>query len=228
MVHFEFTGKAATDTPENDTLAPVTYLRRGAPKGQVPAEPDITDADADADVDADADADASLEGVDGNGAREHAEKVLLHRLRGRSLSRSEAVTVLRGTDVDSNEIEEIIARFEELQYLDENKLAEQIVHSHHVRKGLGRTGVSVEMRRRGLSADVIAEKLDELPDDETERAIELASTRISQLERFDNQTIDRRLSAFLQRKGYGSQIIRIAVKAAMESRSGGNSGVRFR
>jgi regulatory protein len=221
MVHFEFTGKSAADTPENETLAPVTYLRRGgsavAPAATPATEPEVGDA-----------LDDALDDVDGSQAREQAEKVLLHRLRGRSLSRSEAVTVLRSTDVDSNEIEEIIARFEELHYLDENKLAEQIVHSHHVRKGLGRTGVSVEMRRRGLSADIIAEKLDELPDDETERAIELASTRISQLERFDNQTIDRRLSAFLQRKGYGSQIIRIAVKAAMESRSGGNSGVRFR
>jgi regulatory protein len=161
----------------------------------------------------DTDADATAE-------RERAEKVLLHRLRGRSLSTSEAREVLRSTDVDAHEVEEIIERFAELHYIDEEKLADQIIHSHHERKGLGRTGVQAEMRRRGLDANLILEKLEELPDDEAERAIDLAVKRVSQLERFDEKTIDRRLTGFLMRKGYSSGAVRLAVKAALESRSG--------
>lgn len=155
--------------------------------------------------------------------KERAEKVLMHRLHGRSLSTKEALEVLRGTDIGRDDSEEIIARFTELHYLDEQKLAEQVLHSHGERKGLGRTGVGAELRRRGVDPDVIAAALEELPDDETERAIDLATKRVGQLERFDETTIKRRLSAFLQRKGYGSDICRIAIKAALDSRGGGSS-----
>lgn len=215
MVHFEAADPTQDDSARRGALAPVTYL-----PGVVP--PDAgTSAGPDRDDDADADAEASAE-------RERAEKVLLHRLRGRSLSTSEAREVLRSTDVDSHEVEEIIERFAELHYIDEEKLADQIIHSHHERKGLGRTGVQAEMRRRGLDANLILEKLEELPDDEAERAIELAVKRVGQLERFDEKTIDRRLTGFLMRKGYSSGAVRLAVKAALASRSGGTSSVRFR
>ncbi|WP_166805993.1 MULTISPECIES: regulatory protein RecX [Cryobacterium] len=171
-------------------------------------------------------ADAAADALD---QRERAEKVLLHRLRGRSLSTVEALLVLNATGVDSGEASEIIEKFIELEYLDEGKLADQIIHSHNVRKGLGRTGVEAEMRRRRLDPSVMLDKLEELPDDEAERAIDLATKRIGQMERFDDQTIDRRLTGFLMRKGYSSAAVRVAVKAAMDSRGGGaTSRVRFR
>jgi regulatory protein len=203
VVHFE-----PADEADGGALAPVAYL-----PGVVPASAGAAPAGADSDAAAE---------------RAHAEKVLLQRLRGRSLSTREARTVLKGTDIGPDEAEEIIERFSELHYIDEEKLAEQIIYSHHERKGLGRTGVEAEMRRRGLDAAVMLDKLEELPDDEVERAIELACKRVRQLERLDDPTIDRRLTGFLMRKGYASGSVRLAVKAALASRSGGGSGVRFR
>ena len=229
MVHFEPKNDAA---PQADAgLAPVTYLpgaapgmKRRSPLQAVPAEP-VTEAEAETETD-NAETDADDDALD---VRERAEKVLLHRLRGRSLSTVEALLVLNGTGVDSGEASEIIEKFIALQYLDEAKLADQIIHSHNVRKGLGRTGVEAEMRRRKLDPSVMMDKLEELPDDEAERAIDLATKRIGQMERFDDQTIDRRLTGFLMRKGYGSSAVRLAVKAAMDSRGGGGgSRVRFR
>jgi regulatory protein len=206
MVHFEpssgRSGKAV-----GDTLAPVTYLPGASPAEQ---------AD-----------DAADEAAD---ERDRAEKLLLQRLRGRSLSAVEAEKLLRSTDIDEEAVHEILERFAELHYLDEDKLADQIMHSHHERKGLGRSGVAAEMRQRGLDAELIAEKLEEMPDDEAERATELALKRVGQLDRFDDATIDRRLTGFLMRKGYASSVVRGAVKAALASRrgSGKASTVRFR
>ena len=236
-----------------DRLAPVTYLGGGAPAVVSAASGDIADdVDGkqegvrkhddveygvekyhdDGDDVGDGDGDDEVETPERVAARaaadrEHAEGVLRQRLRGRSLSASEARAVLAGTEVAENEIEEIIERFTELSYIDEGRLADQIVHSHHERKGLGRSGVQAEMRRRGLDQDLILEKLDEMPDDETERAIEIACKRVGQLGRLDDQTIDRRLNAFLMRKGYSSSIVRVAVKAALASRGGSPSRVRF-
>ena len=161
--------------------------------------------------------------------REHAESLLLSRLRSRSLSVVEATTVLSGTDVSEEDIDDILTRFADLNYLDDHKLADQIIHTHHARKGLGRSGVEAEMRRRKIDQFVILEKLDELPDDEIERATELALTRVRQLSRVDDQTADRRLTGFLLRKGYSSAAVRAAVKAALATRlgSGRTSTVRF-
>ena len=209
MVHFEPSpGKAgAASTAGREGLAPVTYLPGASPAEQ---------AD-------DAAEDAAEE-------REQAEKLLLQRLRGRSLSIVEAQKLLRSTEIDEEAVQEILERFTELHYLDEEKLADQIMHSHHERKGLGRSGVAAEMRQRGLDAELIAEKLEEMPDDEAERATELALKRVQQLDRFDDATIDRRLTGFLMRKGYASSVVRDAVKAALASRrgSGRTSTVRFR
>ncbi|TFC00431.1 RecX family transcriptional regulator [Cryobacterium adonitolivorans] len=209
MVHFEPSrGKAgAGSAADRESLAPVTYLPGASPAEQ---------ADDAAD-------DAAEE-------REHAEKLLLRRLRGRSLSIVEAQKLLRSTEIDEVAVQEILERFTELHYLDEEKLADQIMHSHHERKGLGRSGVGAEMRQRGLDAELIAEKLEEMPDDEAERATELALKRVQQLDRFDDATIDRRLTGFLMRKGYASSVVRDAVKAALASRrgSGRASTVRFR
>jgi regulatory protein len=162
--------------------------------------------------------------------RENAEKLLLQRLRTRSLSVAEARAVLGGTEIGDGDAEEIIQRFSELHYLDERKLADQIMRSHHERKGLGRTAVEAEMRRRRLAHDVMLEKLDELPDDEAARAAELAGKRMQQLDRLDDETADRRLTGYLMRKGYSSQVVRAAVKEAMATRArgGGTSAVRFR
>jgi len=209
MVHFEPSpGKAgAASAAGRENLAPVTYLPGASPAEQ---------AD-------DAAEDAAEE-------REQAEKLLLQRLRGRSLSIVEAQKLLRSTEIDEEAVQEILERFTELHYLDEEKLADQIMHSHHERKGLGRSGVAAEMRQRGLDAELIAEKLEEMPDDEAERATELALKRVQQLDRFDDATIDRRLTGFLMRKGYASSVVRDAVKAALASRrgSGRTSTVRFR
>ncbi len=203
MVKFESAEEAQSKLRHVGGLAPVTYL-----PGAVPVDSDVIAEDE----------------------RERAEKVLLQRLRGRSLSTAEAYAIVNATDIEPDEADEIIERFSELHYIDEEKLADQIVHSLHVRKGLGRKGVELEMRRRGLDACLILEKLDELPDDETDRAIELACKRVQQMERLDDQTIDRRLSGFLMRKGYSFAAVRLAVKTALESRGseGGSSGVRFR
>ncbi len=229
--------------PVAGSLAPVTYLRRAAPADFSGA--DLSGADESGADESGADAfDFEAAGSESFGAaptaaeiaaeaaveREHAEQVLLQRLRARSLSATEARTVLVGTEIAEHEIDEVIERFAELGYIDEGRLADQILHSHHERKGLGRSGVQAEMRRRGLDQDLILEKLEELPDDEAERAIELACKRVQQLGRLDDQTIDRRLTGFLMRKGYASSAVRLAVKAALASRSGsgGAAKVRFR
>jgi regulatory protein len=220
MVHFEPKDEG------DEGLAIVSYLPGAVPAGTRQGTGSSTGSSAGAD----GAAGASDEWVSDQGPhRDEAEQVLLERLRGRSLSNSEARAVLAGLELDDGATREIIERFTLLGYLDEARLAEQIVYSQHERKGLGRSGVQAELRRRGIDAELVEQTLDTLPDDEVERAIEVAVKRVQQLARLDDHTIDRRLNAFLMRKGYPSSVVREAVKAALASRGGGAApGVRFR
>lgn len=217
MVRFE-----PADDAERE-LAPVVYLPGAAPgmKRRSPLEGRLRPAEEPGD-----------DAVDAAEAREQAEKLLLTRLRRRSISVAEAHAALGETGLDAGDADELVERFVALGYLDDARLADQVVHSHHDRKGLGRSGVEAEMRRRKLPAEVIVQALEEIPDDEEERAAELARTRAAQLSRYDDETIERRLTGYLLRKGYGSSVVRAAVRQAVQSarrpHRPGTSTVRFR
>jgi SOS response regulatory protein OraA/RecX len=159
--------------------------------------------------------------------RRRADNVLANRLRGRGLSLAEAREVLDGAEIDPDIAEETLTRYVSLQYIDEAALAEQILHTHLDRKGLGRRSVEMEMRRRKLDPLVIEEAMAEQPDDELARATEVAMKRVGQLSSYDDETAERRLTSFLMRRGYGGGVVRDAAKAALATRRG-SSRVRFR
>jgi regulatory protein len=201
---------------------------RRDPVGPESDDPDSGDPESGAPVPGDPE---SLHDVPLDAAAQlaQAEKLLLTRLRRRSLSVAEARAVVE--ELDGDAAEALIERFCELGYLDDARLADQVVHSHRDRKGLGRSGVEAEMRRRRIPQQAIQRTLEETPDDEEERAVEAACKRAAQLARYDAETIERRLTGFLMRKGYSSAVVRAAVRQALASvLSPGlpTSGVLFR
>ncbi|HWV48315.1 MAG TPA: regulatory protein RecX, partial [Microbacterium sp.] len=174
------------------------------------------------------------EPVDADSIREKAEELLVRKLRARSLSISEARTVLKGYElqgqrVDASQIDDVIDEFCRRGYLDDAILAGHLVTSGVERKGQGRVALSRALAQRGIPRDVIETALDELPDDDDERALEFARTKARSLSRLDNDTALRRLVGQLARRGYNGAVAMKAAKAALaEASSGGStSGVRF-
>ena len=118
--------------------------------------------------------------------------------------------------LDDVEVEEWIERYERLGYLDDSRLAEQIVHSHGVRRGRGSGVILQELARRGVDSAQAASAVDDLdPATELENALAVAERRARQLSGLDRTTAERRLSAFLHRRGYPGEIVREAVRAAL-------------
>jgi regulatory protein len=168
--------------------------------------------------------------------REKAEAVLLRKLRSRSLSLSEARAVLRVTDgVDDVVAEEIVDHFVDLGYLDDATFAEQLVMTAMEKKGEGRRAVAETLRKRGIPRDIAESALAALPDDDAERALEFARSKIRGVEGAEYDAALRRLGGQLARRGYPSSVALTAARRALEeagigrSRSIGRpaSGVRF-
>ena len=155
------------------------------------------------------------------------ENVAMHALTRRGMSVAEMTTLLENREIEPDEVEAEIARLEGAGLLDDQALAENLVRTLQERKGLGRSAISAELRRRKVDQVAIEEALGSIDtDDELTRAIEVAVKRAGQLSSYDAATAKRRLGAYLQRRGYSGSVFSAAMEAALSPQRGG--GVQFR
>ena len=163
---------------------------------------------------------AELPETDGErSARAH--NVSMHALTRRGLSIQEMTDHLRARELDDAAVEYEVTRLTQVGLLNDNELAENLVRTLRERKGLGRTAITAELRRRKLDPAAIEQALEvdreDHGDDELTRARELAVKRAPQLRSLDPETARRRLGAFLMRKGYSGSIVASAVASALSA-----------
>jgi regulatory protein len=163
-------------------------------------------------------------------AQQHrAEKLSMQALTRRGQSRWEIEKALLGRDIAGEIVEAELDRLERVGLIDDAALAETLVRTQHERKGLGRSALTAELRRRHVDQQHIDGALEQIDDDdEQSRATELAVRRAPQLRSLDRETAKRRLTGFLMRKGYSGSVVRAAVDEALSTLGGRASGVRFR
>ncbi|HEY0259273.1 MAG TPA: regulatory protein RecX [Lacisediminihabitans sp.] len=225
-----------------DGLAKVTYLPGVVPPSPEPvrrvAAPDFATFFGESDA-----ADGVVDGTGASGRPERgetegdrsaargrreisAENVSMHALTRRGMSRWELEKVLLDREFDAGVVEAELDRLEGVGLIDDAALAETLVRTQHERKGLGRSALSAELRRRHIDQVHIERALEQVDDDDEQtRANELAIKRAGQLSSYDLETAKRRLSGFLMRKGYSSSVVRIALAEALSART---TGVQFR
>ena len=162
------------------------------------------------------------------GKFERISNVSMNALARRGMSSAEMRSYLSSREFDSEEVEAEIARLEGVALLDDDSLAETLVRTLRDRKGLGRGALSAELRRRNLDSTAIESAMGGVEDDELARATELAVKRAPQVRSLDRATAQRRLGAFLMRKGYSGSVVSAAVASALGPPSTTNSGPTFR
>lgn len=222
----------------NDALAPVTPLfgsrtdsaspspadrgRRSTAarthtvrfREEPPAASRAPRAAAPADATASAERDTAL---DAAATVQAAESTLLRKLRTRQLSVSEARRVLREHDVDEAASEEIVERMIRHGYLDDARLAEQLSYAAVTRKGQGRRAIAQALTARGIARDAADAAVAELPDDDDERALEVARARAHRVGA-DRDAALRRLVGQLTRRGFSSSVAMTAARTALDER----------
>jgi regulatory protein len=140
---------------------------------------------------------------------------LLRKLGMADMSAHEVRVWLRAKELDEAQVEELVAKVEHLGYVDDYRLAEQLMHRLANRKGAGRSAIALELRKRNLAPNAIDEALANIDGQaELDRAIAQSLQRAPGLQRFDKNTAERRLQGFLARRGYPSDVIREAIRAA--------------
>lgn len=147
---------------------------------------------------------------------ERADQLVLRKLARRGMSQRE-VEIELSRELDIDKVIFAVQRYIRLGYIDDDRLAEQIVRVQRERKGQGVSGIRHELERRGIPSAVSARVLAELDDDEElERATELAADRLRRLAAEAPEVQQRRVMGFLMRRGYSSGIASKAIRAAQQ------------
>ena len=162
---------------------------------------------------------------DAAGVRDLAEAALLRKLRTRSLSVREARDVLAAAGVDGEAADTIVDRCLRHGYLDDVRLAEQLVFAGADRKGQGRRAIAQTLTKRGIPRELAEAALAETADDDAERALEYARHKARAFRDLDRDTAVRRLVGQLSRRGYSGQVAMSAVRTALDELQ--TRGVRF-
>ncbi len=157
-----------------------------------------------------------------------AENISLYALTRRAVSSREMEKLLKSRDLPDDVVAAEIERLERVGLLDDFALATDLAERFQRRKGLGASAVKQELGKRLLSSTAIELALTELPGDQLELATVEARKRLSRLNGLDKETLNRRLYAYLQRRGFRGSEISNAIKAALAESADNVARVTFR
>lgn len=144
-----------------------------------------------------------------------AEKAMLAAMRlldARPRSSAELRQRLRRKEFEPEVIERAIARLAELGLVDDAAFSRYWVESRQAFRPRGQLALRDELRRKGVARELIDATLaeaEEHPEAEDERAMALARGALRRYANApDRNSFQRRLGAFLQRRGFTLETIR--------------------
>ncbi|MEA3460026.1 MAG: RecX family transcriptional regulator, partial [Chloroflexota bacterium] len=132
----------------------------------------------------------------------------LHFLSYRPRSEAEIQRYLRDKGVPKPIEEEIIQRLKAVGLLDDLAFARYWVEDRERFKPRSARMLRYELRRKGVSDEIIAKALEDL--DEEESAYRAAGHRAHRLLNLDYKSFRRRLGAYLRRRGFSYEVARNA------------------
>jgi regulatory protein len=133
----------------------------------------------------------------------------------RPRSRRELERRLLGARFEPEEVEDVLVRLERVGLVDDEAFARQFAEHRFGSRMEGSRAVSQGLRAAGIAPSLAESVSRGAPDDDEDRAAELAASRVSRLRGVSPEKAFARLSSLLMRRGYGPQIARSAARKAL-------------
>ncbi len=134
----------------------------------------------------------------------------------RPRSRRELERRLLGARFEPDEVQDVLTRLERVGLVDDEAFARQYAEQRFGSRKEGSRGVEQGLRAAGIAPALAASAADGAPDEDEERAADLALSRASRLRGVPPQKAFARLSSLLMRRGYSPEIARSAARKALE------------
>jgi regulatory protein len=106
-----------------------------------------------------------------------------------------------------------MARLREWRYVDDDSFARAWIENRVIHQPRGRRLIKQELREKGVAPELADAAIDEAAIDEFPAALQLAQKRVQSLAGLDPLVRRRRLGAFLQRRGYGWDVVKRVLDA---------------
>lgn len=110
--------------------------------------------------------------------------------------------------VDENSAEKAISKMLDYGYLDDKKYAQKLVNYYSNTKNLSKNHVKQEMYKKGISADLIADTLENFEIDNVQSIVNLVLTKYRN--KLDAENNNEKVIASLMRKGFSYSDIKSA------------------
>jgi regulatory protein len=150
-----------------------------------------------------------------------ARQICLRMLTAAPRTQAQLASALRRRGVPAAAAAAVLARFAEVNLIDDAMFARAWVDSRHYGRGLAGRALGAELRQRGVARDDIQTALSELsPDVELQTARELIARRLPGTAGMPAPARMRRLVGVLARKGYSSGLAYRVVREALETEAG--------
>ena len=138
----------------------------------------------------------------------------------RPRSRRELERRLLQARFDLDEVRDVLARLEGVGLVDDGAFARQYAEHRFRSRREGRRAVADGLRAAGISPELTEATVGEAPDDEEERALSLARSRVPRLAGLEPARAFTRLSSLLTRRGYAPELARRSARIALELSAG--------
>ncbi len=142
---------------------------------------------------------------------ERATDAALRFLAYRPRSIREVTDRLRQRGYSDQAIDATIEKLRGWRYLDDREFARFWVENRLENRPAGSRRLRQELRQKGVDGEVVDQTIEETEVDELPAAIELARKRVARLRELDPMVQRQRLAGFLQRRGYGWDIVKPAI-----------------
>ncbi len=147
-----------------------------------------------------------------------AQSYCLRLLTARARTRGELTERLTQRGYTEDVIDVVLGRLAKAGLLDDAEFAREWVRSRQLNAGKGRRALAVELRNKGVDAEIIDATLAEVDTaSERRRSEELVATRLQResLADGDDGKVTRRLVGMLARRGYSQGMAFDVVKVAL-------------
>lgn len=145
-----------------------------------------------------------------------ARNICLRLLTGQPRTRAELATALATRGVPAEAAEAVLTRFGEAGLIDDAAFARAWVETRQRGRGLGRSALAGELRRKGIDRDVVHDALELVnSDDELAAARQLVTRKLAGTRGVPAAARARRLVGLLARRGYPAGVAYRVVREAL-------------
>jgi regulatory protein len=146
-----------------------------------------------------------------------ATEAALRLLASRPRSVREISNRLRQKGFEQVTIDRAIEKLEGWNYVDDAEFARYWVENRTTHKPRGRRLLEQELRTKGVDREVVKEAIAEAEVDEESAALELARAKLPTYRHDDPQTARRKMAGYLQRRGYGYDVIKPVIDSVFSN-----------